>query len=721
MNTNQYQFQRRPLVIALAAAGLSTITSAPLHAQHNTVEEMLVIGQPISTQRLDVENSAGSRLGLSSFDTPASVDIITAEEISAKGDYRALDAITRSAGISSNATPGNGGTSVSSRGFSGHVTTTTTYDGARLFVTAGTVTFPADTWMLDRVEVLRGAGSVINGMGAIGTTINYIPKSPQFGDPQLEALVAGGSFGTRRVAAGGGAELNEQWAYRLDASHHQSDGFARNADESRTAAAGSLLFQPSDDFSMKFSLDYADVDAAPFWGTPLIDGEANRSHRRNNYNFRDAFVTHQDLWARVHTEWQIAPDVKFRNDTYLIDAEREWQNLEEYYYNAERNEIDRMFYLGIVHDTRQVGTRSDVLVDSTLANGMENRFNIGAEVNVIDLDYHNNFNTGGFDVSDSVPVIGFDAGVLPRNTIPTLLDYSTDSTQWAVFWDNVLTLTDSVSLVTGMRYDRFSFDRVQHALTHPQANPRPRSTFDAGLSATTWRAGIVYQPRDSLSLYAQTSSAADPVTSPVSINAASAEFDLSKGRQYEIGIKQQFLDGRGEYTLAWFDITKDNLVTRLPGSPESEQIGQQSSDGVEFTLRLFPFEQLAVDFNSTWINAQYDAFYAGEQSLRGNRPNNVPRQTSNLWVSMTPGNRLQIGGGLRYVGSRYANNTNSVTLPSYTVLDASVSWQLNRNVSMTLRGRNLTDEAYVESQYISAQQWLFGDPRSYEVSFRYTF
>src|SRR5690606_23334730 len=102
-------------------------------------------------------------------------------------------------------------------------------------------------------------------------------------------------------------------------------------------------------------------------------------------------------------------------------------------------------------------------------------------------------------------------------------------------------------------YDDFDFDRV----THAQVTGRERSEFDAAFDKFTWRAGLVYQVSDTFSLYAQTSTAADPITSPVSINAANANYKLSEGRQYEVGMKQQFMSGRGEYTLAYFDIEKD--------------------------------------------------------------------------------------------------------------------------------------------------------------------
>ena len=344
-----------------AAIGIATLfLSATALAQQDGIEEILVLGQGgVGTIRLDTQNSAGSRLGLSGLDLPASVDIITRDEIATKGDYGALEAVTRTTGVSASASPGNGGTSISSRGFNGHGSTVYTYDGTRLYIVAGTVTFPADTWTLERVEVLRGAGSVINGVGALGTTINYVPKSPVLGESDFEAAVALGSFDMKRMALGGGAQISDEWAFRLDGSYQEEEGYADRADEGREVLAGSLLYQPSTDLSVRFSVDYADIDAAAFWGTPLIDGKASSSHRQNNYNFEDGKVVFEDMWSRMHVEWNLADNITFRNDTYVLNASREWQNLEEYSYNAGTNQIDRAFYLGIVHEEDQVGSRFD--------------------------------------------------------------------------------------------------------------------------------------------------------------------------------------------------------------------------------------------------------------------------------------------------------------------------------------------------------------------------
>ena len=560
------------------------------------VEEIIVEGQGIGSLRLNAGNGAGGRLGLSSFDTPASVDLITSEEIAIKGDYGALAAVTRSAGISASASPGNGGSSVSSRGFNGHNSTTYTYDGTRLYITAGTVSFPADTWTVDRVEVLRGAGSVINGIGAIGVTVNYIPKSPEFGESDFDALVAAGSFGMNRVAVGGGAQLSDEWAFRLDASRTEEDGYVDRADEKRSVIAGSLLYQPQENFSMKFSVDYADIDDAPYWGTPLINGRASDSHRQNNYNFGDGFVEYEDMWARMHTEWIVSNSVTFRNDTYFIDAQREWQNLEEYGFNAGTNQIDRAFYLGIMHEQEQVGTRGDFLIESDWGR-MANKLVVGADLNQIDLNYLNNFSTGGFGVGDSVGIFNFNPGVIPIATIPTILDYSTDTTQFGLFFDDVLQLTDEFSLIFGGRFDDIDFDRIDHAI-----GTTPASAFTTDFSEFTWRAGLVYQPAETMSVYAQYSRATDPVTSPISISAGNKDWDLSRGEQFEFGIKQQFMEGRAEYTLAYFDIEKNDLLTRLPATNITEQIGKQSSSGLELTFRMNPTDALSIDLNESEIH-----------------------------------------------------------------------------------------------------------------------
>jgi len=712
-----------PLSAAVALA-TSLLIAGTASAQQ---EEIVVVGKSVGSMRLDASNGAGSRLGLTAFQTPASVDIITRDEITTKGDYDALAAITRTTGMSSSANPGNGGTSVSARGFNGHGSIMNTYDGTRLYITAGTVTFPADTWTLERVEVLRGAGSVINGFGAIGATINYIPKTPTPGDSEFTSELAAGSFSMNRIALGGGADLSDSIAYRLDGVHQSAESNVERNEETRNVLAGSLLFRPSDDLSMRLSVDYANIDEdSPYFGTPLINGEASDLQREHNYNFGDGFLEYEDLWTRLHTELQISPAITFRNDTYFLDAERQWQNLESYEYDDSTGMIvrDGYSYYGIIHDQEQIGTRSDVLIESDFGE-RSNRLSIGVEVNSIDLNYSDNWSEGIFysegpgedpDLPPfTVPPDAFVPDSIVTAAIPMALDFTTDTQQIGFFIDDRLALSDTLSLVMGARFDDIEYSRFDYAL-----GGDPSSAFDSDYSEVSWRLGVVYQPMSTVSFYGQYSRATDPITSPASMSGSFRNLEPTRGRQIEIGMKQRLMSGRAEYSLAWFDITKTDLLTTIPGTMTTEQVGKQTSDGLEFTFRVNAADSVSIDLNATWVNAEFEDYYSGGESLAGKTPNNIPETTANAWLNWSPLSQLSIGGGVRYVDTRFGNDQNTRVLPAYTVFDASASWSFSPTLQITLRARNLTDEEdYVLSDYGPAQ-WIFADPRSYEIGVRYS-
>ncbi len=80
-----------------------------------------------------------------------------------RGDTTMQEAVTRATGITAAGTPGDGSSALASRGFAGHSSVMQLYDGTRLYVGAGTMTFPTDTWLLDRVEVMRGPASALYG------------------------------------------------------------------------------------------------------------------------------------------------------------------------------------------------------------------------------------------------------------------------------------------------------------------------------------------------------------------------------------------------------------------------------------------------------------------------------------------------------------------------------------------------------------------------------
>ena len=215
------------IVTSLLSIAIAMLMAEPSLAQ--TTMPPVVVTAPLGGSAggsLDLGRAAsvGSRLGLTLREQPASVEIIPGEVIRTRGDLTAQEAVTRATGITAAGTPGDGSSALASRGFVGHDSVTQLYDGTRLYVGAGTMTFPVDTWLLDRVEVLRGPASVIDGVGAIGGAINYVPRQPLRNARLTDAIFSAGSYNTYQLGANTTGPIMDRAAYQIGLIGTKSNG-----------------------------------------------------------------------------------------------------------------------------------------------------------------------------------------------------------------------------------------------------------------------------------------------------------------------------------------------------------------------------------------------------------------------------------------------------------------------------------------------------------------
>ena len=115
------------------------------------------------------------------METPATVEIIDGDTIRERLDTSILEAVTRSAGFTNDAHHAEGGQDVAARGFHTQGTVTKLFDGTNYYNAWNTISFPFDTWGVERIEVLKGPSSVLYGEGGIGGAYNVIPKRPPAG------------------------------------------------------------------------------------------------------------------------------------------------------------------------------------------------------------------------------------------------------------------------------------------------------------------------------------------------------------------------------------------------------------------------------------------------------------------------------------------------------------------------------------------------------------
>ena len=662
------------LLAASAMASESPVDLPDVTVQAQAVEE--------GESDLHTPTTSGSRLQLSALQTPASTSSLSGAEVRGRNNLSVQDAVTRTPGISSIGSPGNGGTALSARGFTGHSATMQLYDGTRQYVGAGTVTFPVDTWSVARIDVLRGPASVLYGEGATGAVINVVPKKPFAGEIRNQLRLGYGSDDRRQAALDSGGSLSDELSYRFNINQQASNGWVDRGDSDSLALSAALRWDAHDDLSFTLSHDHGEQSPMRYLGTPLVAGKYRESIRERNYNVADADIRYNDQITRLVTDWRISNALSASNQLYYIKTQRYWRNAEAYRWQP-GDTVERSEFYRIKHTQEQVGDRQTFTLDHTLF-GLDSRTVVGVDYNRIHFARQHDFASS---FRDSVPLNGSGGGQY-QSTDP--LGYGPRernlARQFSLFAENRTQLTERLSLVTGVRRDQVHIQRD---------NLIEGSSADRSLSGDNWRAGLVFALTPELSLYGQYATSTEGVSNLLTLNPTQQQFDLSEARQSEIGLKQMFWNGQGEWSLAAYHIVKKKLLSSNSVIEPTQQIGQQSSDGLEVTLELALDGGWQVSTNAAFVRAEYDDFSEvvdGQLVDRsGKRPTNVPRRTANLWLNKALGGGVEAGIGARYVDARYADTANTAKVPGYTVVDANVAWQALPDVRLGLELNNLFD------------------------------
>jgi iron complex outermembrane receptor protein len=334
---------------------------------------------------------------------------------------------------------------------------------------------------------------------------------------------------------------------------------------------------------------------------------------------------------------------------------------------------------------------------------------MGVDFNHIDFLHTNDSPYGG---SSTVNPFAFAPGVY-ASPVAYTPRYQTRTNTYAFFAEDKLAFNNQWSVVGSLRWDHAKIARadLQNAANN----------FEKTFEYATGRLGVVYAPDAQQSFYAQIARAADPLGSIVTTSASQAAFDLSTGRQVEVGYKRLLPDNRGAWSVAAYRIEKNKLLSRDASDPTiTQQIGKQSAEGIEATLDLVLTSTLRLEANAAKLRARYDDFneVVGKTlvSRTGNTPFGVPEEAANVWVSWRFQPQWEASLGLRYVGARQVDAANSRKIGGYTVADASVAWQVNPGLKLALHAYNVGNRQYPLSFSNSGNQWLLGRPRSFELS-----
>ncbi|MDH5857095.1 TonB-dependent receptor [Lampropedia aestuarii] len=694
------------------ASELATVqvTSAPLDSQ-------IAVTGPVL---LDQQSQTGSLLGMSVRDTPASITVIDRYLMQAIGAEDTQSALRAVPGVTTQDSPGSPG--VNFRGFSANSL-------AQLFnginVQYSIAARPVDSWIYDRIEALGGPSSFLYGSGAVGGTVNYITKLAQPGDFS-EARLRLGSESLREMSLGLNRRISAEDSdgrpvsyVRLDVNDRRNKGWTDGTRRQATELATSVRTDISPNLTHTLAYEYQreKVDR-PYWGTPLLNPvegtvRIDEGMRRMNFNSADGFYGQRVQWLRSLTEYQVNSSLSLKNTFYAYDALRDFRNVESYRFDETNSMVTRSSALLQRHDQRLVGNRLDAVYKGALA-GRESDWAFG-------LDYSANKQTrfplslagtiNVVDPYDFVPdyfwdIEGMAPGFSPDRTVrvKTL----------ALYAENRTKLSPQLQLLTGLRYDRIGLS-LTNLREVTAANP---AFFKRNYNAVTGRVGLMWEAAPGWNAYVQYATAADPPSgslSTASFADAINNSDLTTGRQLEVGLKNEFWDGKATSTLAVFQIKRKNISTQdLDNSSITYLVGQQSSKGIEWTAGWQPNSDFSMLGNLAYVKPQYDNYVQNGFSLAGKQPVGMPQWVGNLWgqYQLTPS--VSLGAGLRAVASSYVNQVNTLKRPGYTLLDLSAHWTIRPDTQLSARVRNATDKVYFLNSSTSAA--YLGAPRAFDVA-----
>jgi len=236
---------------------LSIVSSLTSYAQNPKDNEPVKMGEVVVTATRDVQEVRK---------TPASVAVISAEDIEKSGATTVVEALERVESIQFRSYSGNASQAIiDMRGFGGdnpYGKTLVLLDGRRLNRTD----MASINWLamsinnIDRIEIVRGPGSVLYGDAAIGGVINIISKKGN-GKPVFNASVLAGSYGLHNERAGVSGAAGK-WTYALNAENNFTSGYRERSEYSAQGGGFDVGYAAHDllNLSLGASFNRADYE-----------------------------------------------------------------------------------------------------------------------------------------------------------------------------------------------------------------------------------------------------------------------------------------------------------------------------------------------------------------------------------------------------------------------------------------------------------------------------
>ncbi|HCF6250626.1 TonB-dependent receptor [Pseudomonas aeruginosa] len=632
---------------------------------------------------------------------------------------------------------------------------------------------------IEQLELLRGPQGTLFGKNTTAGVLNISTRAPTF-TAERTVEVSGGQDGYFQGRGTVSGPLGETLAGRLSAYRTRDDGYIKNIHDDnylnggeRQGARGQLLFEPNEDFSLRWIADYNEEDssngsmvvyggAERFWQRAALVGASplrDPQRRKVNINGRQHVSVHQG-GSSLEANWNLAGGYRLTS----ISAYRYWHFTPA---NDEQLNVSAINDTGVeVHD-RQFS--QEIRLASPTGGAFD--YVVGA--------YAFRQNLGNKTFTSYGPLaelylLGANLGALNDTYSKANGKIETDS--FALFAQGTWHLTERLDFTAGLRgtyeeknakVERFAplggaaVGGVGAAVRNGQLGAYDSGDLSQYNFAPSALLSLSYQFSDDLLGYASLSHGEKSggvnlaVGSAPSAGADSLLVGPERANDAELGLKSTLFDRRLllNANLFWTGIHGYQATTlyQAPGSTQLVQVlanaGSVRSRGLEFEATALPLRGLTLNFNGSYNDVTYlsfkDAPCPAEVSTRPGAPSSCDLTGQRVvgaskWIANLNGEyQWRLDDRLQpYVSASYAyrsaaegtlDNSDLSKIDGYALVNLAAGLrsdlgdgQLDTSVWL----KNAFDKDYYLSAFASingSYTASVGQPRTLGVSLRYDF
>ncbi|HEJ5055792.1 TonB-dependent receptor [Pseudomonas aeruginosa] len=632
---------------------------------------------------------------------------------------------------------------------------------------------------IEQLELLRGPQGTLFGKNTTAGVLNISTRAPTF-TAERTVEVSGGQDGYFQGRGTVSGPLGETLAGRLSAYRTRDDGYIKNIHDDnylnggeRQGARGQLLFEPNEDFSLRWIADYNEEDssngsmvvyggAERFWQRAALVGASplrDPQRRKVNINGRQHVSVHQG-GSSLEANWNLAGGYRLTS----ISAYRYWHFTPA---NDEQLNVSAINDTGVeVHD-RQFSQ------EIRLASPTGGAFDYVVGAYAFRQNLGNKTFTSYGPLAD-LYLLGANLGALNDTYSKANGKIETDS--FALFAQGTWHLTERLDFTAGLRgtyeeknakVERFAplggaaVGGVGAAVRNGQLGAYDSGDLSQYNFAPSALLSLSYQFSDDLLGYASLSHGEKSggvnlaVGSAPSAGADSLLVGPERANDAELGLKSTLFDRRLllNANLFWTGIHGYQATTlyQAPGSTQLVQVlanaGSVRSRGLEFEATALPLRGLTLNFNGSYNDVTYlsfkDAPCPAEVSTRPGAPSSCDLTGQRVvgaskWIANLNGEyQWRLDDRFQpYVSASYAyrsaaegtlDNSDLSKIDGYALVNLAAGLrsdlgdgQLDTSVWL----KNAFDKYYYLSAFASingSYTASVGQPRTLGVSLRYDF